>query len=95
MPNYYFTVELANDAYETLLIPCRRTVQGWVYKTLVDGCVTYTEVPKSVNIRQVTDEEEQLQVKLKGVEAVKSGIYVLGIETDIWNNLRSLKLVER
>jgi hypothetical protein len=95
MLNHYFTVDAACDAYETILVPCRLTTQGWRYKNVIDGYVAYADVPKSLKIHHVTNEEEQLLVKLKGVEAVKSGITVLGIETDTWNNLQSLELVER
>jgi hypothetical protein len=95
MPNHYFTVDAANNSYETILIPCRQTTLGWQYKIVVDGYFTYTDVPKSLKIHHVTNEEEQLLIKLRGVEAVKSGVTVLGIETDTWENLESLELVKR
>ena len=95
MANHYFTVDSANDSYETILIPCKKTTLGWQYKTHVDGYLTYTSVPESLKIHYVANEEEQLLVKLKGVEALKSGITVLGIDTDTWNSLQSTEIVEK
>ena len=102
MINHYFTISAANDAYETILIPCQfmpinETESGiWQYKTSDSSDKSYLKtVPEKVNIYHVIDEEEQLLVKLKGVEAVKSGITVLGIDTETWNSLRSTEIVKK